>query len=330
LTHSVPIDDQQISIGSSSITLPTDSEGTQLEHKFLDGEEVIYTTKGSPIGITSTNVGFSTDKLTSSGRYFIAKIDNSTFRLAITKDRALNKTKLIEFNALGDKGHTFKSTKLRKVIDEIAVTETGSEYTNRNVIVDSQSYPPANKKDLINTFSGVDTIGDCIYAKNHGFKSGEVIEYSSTGTLISGLSTTTAYKIKVIDGHKFKLSSAGTISTVSSTNYDRDIFVNITGIGTGTHTFKYPDIQVNIKGVVSAGTTSIIPSYYNATADVDIKGNVENVYVKSGGIAYGTENIVNYSRQPNIEFLTGSGANLVPIIESGAIIDVMILTPGQN
>ena len=90
-TYSVPIDDQQISIGSSSITLPTDSEGTQLEHKFLDGEEVIYTTKGSPIGITSTNVGFSTDKLTSSGRYFIAKIDNSTFRLAITKDRALNK-----------------------------------------------------------------------------------------------------------------------------------------------------------------------------------------------------------------------------------------------
>ena len=86
----------------------------------------------------------------------------------------------------------------------------------------------------------------------------------------------------------------------------------------------------NIKGVVSAGTTSIIPSYYNATADVDIKGNVENVYVKSGGIAYGTDNIVNYSRQPNIEFLTGSGANLVPIIESGEIIDVMILTPGQN
>ncbi len=330
LTHSVAIDDAQISIGSSSITLPTDIEGTQLEHKFLDGEEVIYNTKGSPIGITSTNVGFSTDKLTSSGRYFIAKINNSTFRLAITKDRALNKTKLIEFNALGDKGHTFKSAKLRKIIDEIAVIETGSEYINRNVVVDSQSYPPENKKDLIDTFSGIDTINDCIYAKNHGFKSGEVIEYSSTGTLISGLSTTTAYKIKVIDGHKFKLSSAGTISTVSSTNYDRDIFVNVTGIGTGTHTFKYPDIQVNIKGVVSAGTTSNIPSYYNATADVDVKGSVENVYVKSGGISYGTENIVNYSRQPNIEFLTGSGANLVPIIESGAIIDVMILTPGQN
>ena len=44
----------------------------------------------------------------------LSKIDNSTFRLAITKDRALNKTKLIEFNALGDKGHTFKSDKVEK------------------------------------------------------------------------------------------------------------------------------------------------------------------------------------------------------------------------
>ena len=84
LTHSVAVDDAQISIGSSTIILPTDINGTQSEHKFLDGEEVIYSTKGTPIGITSTNVGFSTNKLTSSGRYFISKVDNSTFRLAIT------------------------------------------------------------------------------------------------------------------------------------------------------------------------------------------------------------------------------------------------------
>ena len=331
LTHSVAVADGYISIGQSTITLPIDSVGTQLEHKFLDGEEVIYTTQGTPIGITSTNVGFATDKLTSSGRYFVAQIDKKTFRLAITKDRALTKTKLIEFNAVGTKGHNFKSAKLRKIIDEIAVIDSGSEYTNRSVVVDAQTYPPANKKDLFNTFSGVNTEKpDSIYARNHGFKSGEVVEYSSTGTLISGLSTTTAYKVKVIDGHNFKLSNAGTISTVSSTNYDRDIFVNIGGFGSGTHTFKYPDIKVNITGVVSAGTTSVIPSHYTATATPVIPGSVENVYVGSGGTAYGVENTVNYSRQPNIQLLTGEGASLVPIIEAGVIIDVMILNQGKN
>ena len=109
-THFVDVADSYISIGSSNITLPTDSEGTQLEHKFLDGEEVVYTTAGNPIGITSTNVGFDTNRLISSGNYFIAKIDHKTFRLATTKNRALNKTKLIEFNALGTKGHNFRST----------------------------------------------------------------------------------------------------------------------------------------------------------------------------------------------------------------------------
>ena len=111
---------------------------------------------------------------------------------------------------------------------------------------------------------------------------------------------------------------------------DRKIYESLNSVGVGTHTFKYPDIKVNIDGVVSAGTTSSIPSYYTATAVAEIEGSIENVYVGSGGTAYGTDNTVNYSRQPHIELLTGEGANLVPIIESGAIVDVMILTQGKN
>ena len=475
LTHSIGIDDAQISIGSSSITLPTDIDGIQSEHKFLDGEEVIYSTTGTPIGITSTNVGFSTDKLTSSGRYFISKVDNNTFRLAITRDRALNKTKLIEFNALGNKGHNFKSVKTRKIIDEIAVIDSGSKYTNRNIVVDAQSYPPSDKKDLINTFSGIDTHRNCIYAKNHYFNEGDIVEYvvnaNGNNNRIVGLNTMTQYKISKISDDKFKLADIGPtedtnyaisadfrrtarlavdghtyVSGATSwqqtddpstfagfvgitlrnlrvgekyrislridnnatldgggrmhrvhsrltnvrtdfthwntgaptglligeftaesenqeeflfycnnitvnvsdfkveliennyTDYERKIYANLNSVGVGvgtitpniTHTFKYPDIKVNIDGVVSAGTTSTIPSYYNATADVEIKGNVENAYIRNGGIAYGTENIINYSRQPNIELLTGSGAALVPIIEAGEIVDVMILTQGKN
>ena len=38
--------------------------------------------------------------------------------------------------------------------DEIIVTEQGSDYINRKVVVDSQNYPPSDKKNLFNTFSG--------------------------------------------------------------------------------------------------------------------------------------------------------------------------------
>ena len=67
------------------------------EHRFLDGEEVTYIATGTPVGInTGVNVGFNTDKLTSGSNYFIAKIDDNSFKLAITKDRALTKTKLLD------------------------------------------------------------------------------------------------------------------------------------------------------------------------------------------------------------------------------------------
>ena len=213
-THSVDVADAYVSIGSSTITLPIDSEGTQLEHKFLDGEEVVYTTEGNPIGITSTNVGFSTNRLISSGNYFIAKIDHKTFRLAITKDRALSKTKLIEFNALGTKGHTFRSAKIRKIIDELVVTETGSDYINRNVVVDAQNYPPTDKKNLFNIFSGINIPENTIYARNHGFNDKDLINYTPNGTSIGGLTPYEQFYVIKEDNDSFKLANASTIDGV--------------------------------------------------------------------------------------------------------------------
>ena len=58
-------------------------------------------------------------------------------------------------------------------------------------------------------------------------ENGDNVEYSCTGTVISGLSTSNVYKITVIDSDKFKLSASGTISAITSTNYDRKIYVNL-------------------------------------------------------------------------------------------------------
>jgi len=64
-------------------------------HRFDDGEEVVYIATGSPIGInTGVNVGFSTDKLSSGTSYFIANYGNDAFRLAISEESALSKSNL--------------------------------------------------------------------------------------------------------------------------------------------------------------------------------------------------------------------------------------------
>ena len=301
------------------------------EHKFLDGEEVTYIATGNPIGInTGVNVGFTTDILTSGSNYFVAKITNNSFRLAITKNRALTKTNLLEFIDNGTRSHTFRSNKIRQVIDRIAVNEPGSNYSYHKVLVSSQQYPTQNEKDLFKTFVGINTFNNYIYAKNHGFKSGDVVVYSTTNDEIDGLDPSVAYKVTIIDNDRFKLSNAGTATTISNTNYDRKIYVELNSVGVGTHTFKYPDIEVNINGKVSVGKTTVIPDYYKSSARAIVKGGLKNIFVKDGGVGYGVTNIVNYLRRPNVKLLTGKDAFIAPVILQGKINGVNIFNAGSE
>ena len=171
------------------------------------------------------------------------------------------------------------SKKKRKIIDRIEIIDAGSLYSNRKVNILSQQYPTTNRSDLFKTFVGINTFNNYIYAKNHNFKNGDNVEYSCTGTVISGLSTSNVYKVTVIDDDKFKLSAAGTISTITSTNYDRRIYESLNSIGVGTHTFKYPEIKVNISNDVAIGLTSTISDYYIGSAEAKVNGKVENIFI---------------------------------------------------
>ena len=124
------------------------------------------------------------------------------------------------------------------------------------------------------------------------------------------------------------LSEAGTATTISSVNYDRNIYVDITSVGVGTHTFKYPEITVSINGLVSVGDTSVIPSYYNATANPIVSGKLDNVFIQNGGVGYGVTNIINYQRKPEVNVLTGKNADIKVIISGGKISSVYIADSG--
>jgi len=301
-------------------------------HRFSDGEEVRYIATGTPIGIAGTvgNVGFTTSRLSTGTSYFIAKYDDNSFGLAINKDRALTKTNLLDLDDFGNQVHTFKSQKIRNIIDRIEITNTGSSYDNHRVEIPSQQYPPINLKDVFKTFVGVNIFNDYIYAKNHNFKNGDIIDYVCSGTVISGLSTSIPYQITVIDSNKFKLSSAGTATTISNTNYDRKIYEKLSSVGVGTHTFKYPDIRVEINGQISAGQTSTIPDYYKASAEVEVRGGLKNIFIKNGGVGYGVTNIVNYLKKPKISILTGKNGLLRPNVVNGKIESVSIENSGSE
>ena len=323
-THTVSFTDFDVDLATDSITLST-------PHKFLDGEEVVYVASGTPIGIGSTNVGFSTTRLSGDNVYYIAKKSDTSFSLATTKARALAKTNLVDFNAFGNQDHTIRSKQVRTIIDRIIVKDSGSSYQNKKVTIDAQQYPPSDQRDLFSTFVGINTHDNYVYARNHDFKNGDQVVYSVDGTAISGLSTTAYYKVTVADKDRFKLSDAGTASTITSTNYDRKIFVSLGDVGVGTHTFAYPSIRVVIDGLVSIGSSTTIPSYYNATATASVKGGVSGAFIQSGGVGFGVTDIINYVRRPAIRLLTGKNANIKPVVGSdGTISSVFISNAGSE
>ena len=317
----------------TNIDLDKDSviHGEDKPHKFENGEEVVYTATGTPIGIGSTAVGFDTSRLTSGSTYFIRKNSEASFSLTVTKSDALSGINTIDFNEFGTGTHTLRSKKIRKIIDRISLPETGVKYQNRKVVVDSNIYPPEDPKNNLTTFTGINKYDNYIFAKNHGFSDGDIVEYNFDGTIISGLSTESIYKISVIDNNKFKLSDAGTATTITNSNYNQKIYVDLNNIGVGTHTFRYQDIVVNIKGNVSAGlVTSTLPSYYNATAYPIIDGSLDNVFVQNGGSGYGTTDITNYNTAPTLALEGGQDAELSPVINNGKIVNVSINIEGTG
>ena len=203
-----------------------------IPHKFSDGEEVTYVASGDPIGIAGTagNVGFVTDKLLSNTSYFVAKIDENYFKLAVTEERAKNKTKLIPITNNGTQTHTFRSKKIRKIIDRIIVNNSGSGYDKHQISVRSNSFPELLTTDYESGFdnrdgggrleplrspteivTGINTENNYIYAQNHNFESGDIVEYmcNTFDDRIVGLNTITQYKVTKISDDKFKLSDKG-------------------------------------------------------------------------------------------------------------------------
>ena len=60
-----------------------------------------------------------------------------------------------------------------------------------------------NRKLIVQP-TGISTAHDTIYFKNHGFKSGELIKYSTDGTIIGGLDTNLQYKVIKLNENEFR------------------------------------------------------------------------------------------------------------------------------
>ena len=304
----VLFDARKTTDGGGISTTTDDPQITFLtDHNFTNGEEITYRNNGN----SSVTIGLGLSTLINNSNYF-AKVDNNTtIKLFNTFEDFQSGINTISFESSSLTGiQKFTTLNAKKTISEIKVLD-GGKFTNRKLLVKP---------------SGISTHNGTINFVNHGFSDGEIIEYSSIGSSISGLTTTNQYYILKNDDNSFRLSDAGIGGTIS-TNYEQNKFVNFESVGTGFHQFKYPDIQVSVEFTsVGLGTTTQSQSII---ATPIIKGSIEQIYLYEQGTKYGSD-ILNFEKKPSFTFKTGKDGFLKPIIVNGSVNEVNLQFGGSE
>jgi hypothetical protein len=290
---------------STAVNTSTNSITFTNDHNFIDGEQVVYENiSGDSIGIGSFN-------LVNYGLYYVKVIDPKTIKVSNTLADVLSGN-FLNITSSGNGTQKFKSFIRRKSIKSISILSSGSGYENKKRVISE---------------SGINTSTNTFYYKNHGFGDGEQITYRTTGTEISGLSTSTTYYLSKIDDNNFRLSEE-----YGGNNklfyFETKQYVNINDVGSGQHEFNYPPITVNVIG--NSGIGTFVGDGFDAIIHPKFLGSIKEISIENGGVGYGSSDIINFEKTPSIEINNGSGAYLRPLILNGSIVDVAVLNGGSG
>jgi hypothetical protein len=300
-------------VNAQSVDLENNIIGFGSYHKFRDYEEVIYITNGQT----------AVSGLSTNSTYFVRPEDAYKVKLYKSFQDSISGINTIQLFDYGIGNHYLRSKINKKKIGSITISNSGSGYQNNNIIVSS--------------LSGINTASNTIVATNHGFDSGDFITYNATDISIGGLSSSTTYYVTRVNNDEFRLSEVGvgTASIISGINttsedfyYKTKQYVDLTSVGTSNHIFNYVPITVQVKGNI--GVSTVYGQSFDAILRPIFRGSITSVILDSGGSSYGSEDIINFNRQPNFSLDSGEGALLQPVINNGQIVDVLIQSVGYN
>ena len=272
-------------------------------HKFTNAEKVIYKTDGQ-VAIS----GLTTDAI-----YNVRVRDAYTINLHQNVNDAVLGINTVTLLDYGIGNHSLQSFNDKFVVDRVIVTNSGSGY--------------ANKKTTCSPI-GINTSLNFIQIKNHGYKSGEIIKYNADGSSVSGLFTNTEYYVTTIDDNSFRLSSVGLGTGNKDFFYKTNQYVNLNSVGVGTHIFNYPEISVNITGIVAI--SSVSAEDFKAKIQPIFRGEINSIHLTNNGGGYGSSEILNFYRDPQFSLLIGENSQLTPIVSADGKIEEVLVNISGN
>ena len=282
------------------VDIANDIIGFTTFHNLRTIEQVKYISKRNPV------VGLTTDAV-----YFSKVVDGTKIQLFGSFDDADAGINTISLTGLGNGLQSIATIEKKKVVSSINVADPGSGYKNQERSI---------------TSAGISTASNIFTIKNHGYNTNDIICYEEKTTPIGGLSINTEYFVGKIDDDKFKLYEVGSGSLDRRYYIDNNIVLNITGEGDGC--FNYKPIIVTIEGRVGVDTN--FGQNINAIVQPVFRGQITSANVSESGVGYGSSEIFNFNRKPNIILKSGSDAQLTPVVENGSIKQVIVNRGGSG
>ncbi len=275
-------------------------------HNLLSGEPLVYDNNdNASLGVSTIVAGIHTSNnadqnrfLSNGSVYYPEVIGISSIRLFESFSDYNAGVNTVGFTTVNTQGtHKFKLLNEKKHLRSVIVENPGSNYTNRKLIVKP---------------SAVSTIENKITFANHGFVSGDTIEYNfaAGGSIISGLSTSSQYKVVKIDNNSFRLTST------LNNDYERNNYVKFTSSGTGFQEFQFPPIVLTVNAVYSPVSIALTESLVVTPI---VRGSIIDNYLYEGGTNYGSD-ILNFEKKPSIRIQNGKEAEIKVIASNGKII----------
>ena len=305
IEHSASFEADSPRVGLGTTGSLASTIGFSTYHKFNNAEQVIYVTNNQEV------VG----GLTTSSTYFAALVGTGGTSIRLHKDEAgaLAGINTITLTSKGIGKQFIKSINKKSIVESINIISGGSGYQNK-------------KRTAVS--SGIDTSLNCINITNHDYQSGEIVKYTCDGTPIAGLTTDTDFYVTKKDDDSFYLSSVGVGTTASDFYHKTKQYRPLTSSGVGTHTFNYQEISVSITGDV--GINSVGSETFELKVQPIVRGEITSIHLSNNGVGYGASEIINFVREPAVTLLSGSDAQITPIVSGGKIIEVVVDNKGTS
>jgi hypothetical protein len=303
-------------------------------HSFVTGEAVQY--------LSSTPIG----GLRSGAFYWVRSLSATTFSLHWSKAGAAANTDRV---VLGNP-RTGTGTFRQSTMVDLTATSTGThsfsiisngatdgvynlvtQIDDRSFEVQSNNQIPVRSVNFT-SLTSLSLSDSALYIPGHSFVPNQPVEYSTTGTVVGGLTASTTYYVIRINNNWIKLAT-------SAQNAEDDISITLTSNGTGTHSLSTSSISGEVPGPGTltipldsprgTGTGTNFTAIYSpgdrffifineTTAEITVSSinTTSNVLTTSTAHGLTTENIVRLSASAVPGGLTTGGLYYVRVLSS--------------